>query len=221
MKDFNENNLKAIWSDSIEGKLCYVSNSLKDLIDSVVFELDDSTPLVLKTNKVEQSNIDNGFMVETDGLYQNFIYCYVCDEDLDFIEEFDKNNVFVEWDDSLIGKKCLLSDRLYRIKEMLEGIIEPVYGTVTAGSDRAYPFFDGDNSYIFCYLLRENKDIVTRRQLSKWLAEGNGEFKCDGWWHTSISYNDDNADEKVENIQVRKWSDEKPSAPTVQYLFGG
>ena len=62
---------------------------------------------------------------------------------------------------------------------------------------------------------------VTNRELSKWLAQGNGEKKvddCIAYVHTYLSeYSNEEADKL---IKVRKWSDDDWHEPTVDYMFG-
>lgn len=62
---------------------------------------------------------------------------------------------------------------------------------------------------------------VTNRELSKWLAQGNGEKKvddCIAYVHTYLSeYSNEEANKL---IKVRKWSDDDWHEPTVDYMFG-
>ena len=64
--------------------------------------------------------------------------------------------------------------------------------------------------------------MATNRELSKWLAQGNGEWcSCIGdgfkasieWW-----YGQGNSETKVNNVLVRKWSDTEWHKPDVEYL---
>ena len=65
---------------------------------------------------------------------------------------------------------------------------------------------------------------VTNRELSKWLAQGNGEYSSILSCRVpSATYNyslDTATDVLNENILVRKWSDDDWHEPTVDYMFG-
>lgn len=65
---------------------------------------------------------------------------------------------------------------------------------------------------------------ATNRELSKWLAQGNGEYSsilCCRVSSTTYSYSLDTATcELNENILVRKWSDDDWHEPTADYMFG-
>lgn len=67
---------------------------------------------------------------------------------------------------------------------------------------------------------------ATNRELSRWLAQGNGEFtnpQADFYNnYASFSYEECNKDKEVyANFKVRKWSDTEWHEPDVDYLFGG
>lgn len=71
---------------------------------------------------------------------------------------------------------------------------------------------------------------VTNRQLAKWLAEGNGEWKHSpshsGTVYTTYKYSELEADKQVsinsdgQIILVRRWGDKDFHSPTPDYLFG-
>lgn len=67
---------------------------------------------------------------------------------------------------------------------------------------------------------------ATNRELSRWLAQGNGEYKEIITDHeccmTYFYYSDRGRDvELPKGIKVRKWDDTEWHEPTVDYLFGG
>ena len=71
-----------------------------------------------------------------------------------------------------------------------------------------------------------NPRRVTNRELSRWMAQGNGEYKEIITDHdccmTYFYYSDRGRDvELPKGIKVRKWSDTEWHEPTVDYLFGG
>lgn len=66
---------------------------------------------------------------------------------------------------------------------------------------------------------------VSRRELARWLAQGNGEY-C---WHDSedghisqcgieLRYYAENANEKVVQVKIRKWEDSEWHTPTREYM---
>lgn len=65
---------------------------------------------------------------------------------------------------------------------------------------------------------------VTNRELSKWLAQGNGEYSNIVYFtrsYTTYEYELDTASCEVsENFLVRKWSDDDWHEPTTDYMFG-
>lgn len=92
------------------------------------------------------------------------------------------------------------------------------------GSNREWNTMTDDNIWTQAMEYRiveeDDSDMITIRQLSMWLAKGNGEFKYrDGenayMYH---SYNEDDSDDKVNKIFVRRWGDEWHE-PTVGYCF--
>ena len=67
--------------------------------------------------------------------------------------------------------------------------------------------------------------IVTYRELSRWLAQGNGEYcyygddsRCKSDCFNELRYRDEDADEIVRDIMVRKWDDTEWYNPTASYL---
>lgn len=66
--------------------------------------------------------------------------------------------------------------------------------------------------------VKQNDKICTNRQLSKWLAQGNGECKTATFTATCNVYEEEEANNEVENILVRKWEDEDWHNPTLDYM---
>ena len=67
---------------------------------------------------------------------------------------------------------------------------------------------------------------ATNRELARWLAQGNGEYKEIITGHdccmTYFYYSDRGRSvELPKGMKVRKWSDTEWHEPTVEYLFGG
>ena len=63
---------------------------------------------------------------------------------------------------------------------------------------------------------------VTNRELSKWLAQGNGEMKAGSELaYTHMNYNLIRANSEADSTaKVRKWDDTEWHEPTVDYMFG-
>lgn len=59
---------------------------------------------------------------------------------------------------------------------------------------------------------------ATKRELSKWLAQGKGEFNSYGFSGTAFNYRETDADKQVEHSLVRKWTDTEWYEPTIEYL---
>ena len=93
------------------------------------------------------------------------------------------------------------------------------YRVLTLGADDC----DGP-SYMACALLPDppKPRRATNRELSRWLAQGNGE--CLGSQDdadTAWNYPQECSDTDVrEGAKVRKWSDNEWHEPTVEYMFG-
>lgn len=72
----------------------------------------------------------------------------------------------------------------------------------------------------------ETKELKPRRatnlELAKWLAQGNGIYRLDSrpdYWDSDMTLNKDTFECPVnQNIQVRKWDDEKWHEPTADYM---
>jgi hypothetical protein len=85
-----------------------------------------------------------------------------------------------------------------------------------------------DSPYRHCAILPDppKPRRATNRELSRWLAQGNGEYtnpKSDYYNnYSSFSYEECDKDNEIyANFKVRKWDDTEWHEPTVDYLFGG
>lgn len=91
------------------------------------------------------------------------------------------------------------------------------------------PFTDEENlCWPHCAILPNppKPRRATNRELARWLAQGNGEYKEIITDHeccmTYFYYSDRGRDVELQKgIKVRKWSDTEWHEPTVDYLFGG
>lgn len=88
-------------------------------------------------------------------------------------------------------------------------------------SGRDYPVISKYSTWHHCAEIPESKP-VTYRELSRWLAEGKGQFLRKNrtkFVYTDIFYEDNMADDPVEDaFLVRKWDDTEWHKPTREYL---
>lgn len=97
-----------------------------------------------------------------------------------------------------------------------------VYAIVTG---RRLPVITKDGAYDHCAEIPESPKVpvqVTRRELARWLADGNGQYRigtktvavC-----TCLSYVLESEDKPVpQSVFVRKWGDAEWHTPTPEYL---
>lgn len=85
-----------------------------------------------------------------------------------------------------------------------------------------FPVISFDDSYRHCAEIPEEPKPrrATNRELAKWLAQGNGEWKnaMDGYpcRRTDLGYSEDT--KPVPFVLVRKWDDEEWHEPTADYM---
>ena len=72
------------------------------------------------------------------------------------------------------------------------------------------------------YRIKPEETPVTCRELSKWLAQGNGEYyeyDCDGWEsHRCIEYQYEQDNLPISKVMVRRWEDTEWHQPTREYM---
>lgn len=79
-------------------------------------------------------------------------------------------------------------------------------------------------AYSYCAEIPEKPipRLATNRELARWIAQGNGEFKQHATTSVQncfISYEESYGDKKVADyIRIRKWDDTEWHVPTVDYL---
>ncbi len=60
---------------------------------------------------------------------------------------------------------------------------------------------------------------ATYRELSKWLAQGNGEMTTNDCYQSTLYYDSKDADKPCnDKIRVRQWTDDEWHEPTVDYM---
>lgn len=123
----------------------------------------------------------------------------------------------------LIGKRVLATDLLYRLENPTEN--HPKIGIFKGFSeDKELPFNIAlskvdDCLYQFIREIEEEPKLMTNRQLSEWLAKGNGE------WVTALlvgvrndfSYAKGTEDSEVNSdFRIRPWDSDEWVKPTVE-----
>lgn len=109
-------------------------------------------------------------------------------------------------------KKMLVWGRYESITEL------DVYAIV---SRKDFPVICEDSTWRHCAEIPEvtESELVTYRELARWLSEGNGEVM----WANNVMSNwnystDDEAKALDESLSVRKWDDTEWHKPTREYL---
>ena len=102
-------------------------------------------------------------------------------------------------------------------------LIHTVYAVIRTISGTTQVVGTGSVRWLHCAEITEEPKPrrATIRELSKWLAQGNGEYKSGiGLILTSFSYDNSwKMDEPVDNAYtVRKWEDTEWHEPTVDYM---
>ena len=87
--------------------------------------------------------------------------------------------------------------------------------------NRRHRVIDQTCAYIHCAEIPDKgSELATNRELAKWLAHGNGQYKVSGGkiW-TEHPYDVGQDDDACSNfIKVRKWGDKEWHEPTREYL---
>ena len=87
-------------------------------------------------------------------------------------------------------------------------------------SRKEFPVICENSTWKHCAEIpKPDEKPVTYRELSRWLAEGNGEVKWSDTVCTNWNYSICNENEFLsENFSVRKWDDTEWHKPTSEYL---
>ena len=85
-------------------------------------------------------------------------------------------------------------------------------------SRKDFPVICENTTWKHCAEIPESK-LVTYRELSRWIAEGNGEVKYSNTVLTNWNYSINDENKVVsENFSVRKWDDTEWNKPTREYF---
>lgn len=150
--------------------------------------------------------------------------------------EFNKDYVnFVE-DETLYGKYGYFADNIDTLRHYVTNKVIKSWGCLSrfSSSCESYPFVrrEDDLHYRFFYYdpalyisMPTTSRVATYRELSRWLAQGNGEYcyygddsRCKSDCFNELRYRDEDGDETVRDIMVRKWNDTEWYNPIASYL---
>lgn len=143
---------------------------------------------------------------------------------------FNKEHVHFMADSTLYGSYGYFADSIDRLVHYVTTDYHRYHGRLSSevSNNCSFPFVneeDGVNYRFFYHDPRWVNRVVTNRELSQWLAQGNGECaRIDGTGHvcnchTEWSYSPrDEHDRLNANVVVRKWGDASWNDPTALYL---
>ena len=149
--------------------------------------------------------------------------------------EFNKACVnFVE-DETLYGKYGYFANNVDTLKYYVINSDMKGWGCLSRFSSNceSYPFVrrEDDLHYRFFYYdpalyisIPSTSRVATHRELSRWLAQGNGESiycrspNAPRLTFTELRYDPTDMNKPVQDIMVRKWDDDEWIVPSVTYL---
>ena len=122
-----------------------------------------------------------------------------------------------------VGKKYYFNDSIYLLKCAVEGRDPANAGVLASVDDGASPFEKMNEcswEYVYPYEEEQQKKRMTYRQLSEWLAKGNGQYTADNYLniYTELSYynsQDNSNDEVSDGCTIRAWGSDEWIEPTV------
>ena len=93
-----------------------------------------------------------------------------------------------------------------------------VYAIVNRGADSC-PVICQYATWKYCAEIPEVPELVTYRELARWLAKGNGEAMWSSTVLSNWNYTTDEENKVLdESLSVRKWDDTEWHKPTREYL---
>ena len=121
------------------------------------------------------------------------------------------------------SEKPVLFDPPKRMLVWDDGESEPSKENVFAFiPNRYYPVIGTNDNLDHCAEIPDTgSELATNRELTKWLVQGNGQYRVSGGIRirTVHSYDIGQDDEACPNtIKVRKWGDKEWHEPTLEYL---
>ena len=150
------------------------------------------------------------------------------------MSEFNKIYVNCVRDESLHGKYGYFADNIDTLRHYVTNRVIQSWGRLSrfSSSCESYPFVREENDfhYRFFYYdpalyisIPSTSRVATHRELSRWLAQGNGEgiyykLPIDTHIFTELRYNTTDENKPVQDIIVRKWGDDVWYVPSATYL---
>lgn len=143
---------------------------------------------------------------------------------------FNKEFVHFMADSTLYGLYGFFSDSIDRLVDYVTTDYHTYFGRMSrkVSNNCAFPFVNEENGTNYRFFYHDpgwvNVRIVNNKELSQWLAQGNGEYaRVDGTGHvcnchTEWSYAPQDEHAPVTNVVVRKWGDDLWNEPTADYL---
>ena len=143
---------------------------------------------------------------------------------------FNKEYVYCMGDKGLYGKSGYFADSIDSLESYVINDYLKYWGKLDSkpSSNRSFPFINEDDECTYKFFYHDpswkSSRLVTNRELSFWLAHGNGErvrVDIHGWHdqcNTVWSYVESKENDPVCDVLVRKWGDVEWHEPTPEYL---
>lgn len=139
--------------------------------------------------------------------------------------EFDKSRVYTTLNayELKIGSKCIFADDLGSLKDFVyEGSEKHTYTLVKIESSYYEKrFCNGYGDFALAYLVEEPKESrrMTNRELAKWLAQGNGQWRSADANLIGMSYSYgmyEDTEEVLAGIMIRGWDEAEWHEPVIK-----
>lgn len=134
--------------------------------------------------------------------------------------EFDINRVYTAVNADLVkpGSKVLVADDLETLRYVVKEDHDLDTLTVVNSEDYGNRFNIDGVSYMLAYLVSEPKEPrrMTNRELARWLAQGNGQWKGTNTIGIAYSYSMYDDHEIPDSVMIRGWDEAEWREPTVE-----
>ena len=127
-------------------------------------------------------------------------------------------------------KKCVVFDSYDEKKSIIRNVVAVLPASFNECGGILSVITEEKQYWKHCAILPDHPKPrrATNRELARWLAQGNGEWKLEGpvgeedQCSSDFVYLEINEKYKLDcDVLVRKWSDTEWHEPTVDYMFGG
>ena len=135
--------------------------------------------------------------------------------------KFDDSKVInsLRTDKAEVGRLYYCGDTLLTLKYIVENEVDGWLGELTEIHKSKFPFKVNGGGFQFLYPYEEEPNKrMTNRQLSEWLAKGNGERSSNDCRKNSLTFEYDEFGENEEvssDIIIRPWGSDEWVEPTV------